>query len=389
MGNLQKQMFRRKIDIIREYVFMISFSVLLVIHCLENTALVYNADSWMSMLYTLKKIIYLLLVAKIVFLSTFSIIELFVTVVVLVIMGVGYYCCGDFGLLELGIILVSAKDIDIKHISQPYFYIKGFAIPLTIFAWRIGVIPTLYYKNENGFYNTMGFCHRNVLGANITILCIAWFFLRYNKVGWSDIIIWSVLARTVYILAYSRSSTIIILLTVMSVSFFRLHESRILPGKISYAMLSNTVIIFLVISITCTLLYSNKSVVWKYVDAIFTRRFSFSKYCLSTYGISIWGQKIPFVNSLQAQKLGSDKLILDNAYTRAIIYYGLLPGGLFLWVNNLVIKTAWLKKDGAAVICLVIMAIYGLSERYMMDAYYQLPLILAYRYCFSSKGQKY
>lgn len=386
MGNSQNYIVQRRVEATREWIFCISFAILLVIHCFENTALIYNNYSWIGILYTTKKLLYLVLLCKIVFLSNFTFVEMILTAAYLLISGVGYYFCDDVALLELGIILFSAKDIPTQQIARIYIFIKSISIPLTIIAWKANIIPTLYYRNGNGYYNTLGFCHRNVLGANIAILCITWLLVRYKQISWKDIMIWIALAGIAYKLAYSRTSTIMILLAIVMVVLFKFWGTTIFTNRELSMIIPNIVVILFLISLIGTIFYNTDNTYWKVIDAIFTRRFSSCNYCFSKFGISILGQKIPFVSSLQAQKLGIDKLILDNSYARAAIYYGLIPGGIILIMNHILLKKAWIKNNGAVVICIALMAIYGLSERYMMDIYYQLPLIVAYQFCFLDEG---
>ena len=48
--------------------------------------------------------------------------------------------------------------------------------------------------------------------------------------------------------------------------------------------------------------------------------------------------------------------------------------------------TALKKRSGKMIFCLGIFAIYGLSERYMLDVYYQFPLLLAWcKYFFKDR----
>ena len=92
----------------------------------------------------------------------------------------------------------------------------------------------------------------------------------------------------------------------------------------------------------------------------------------------MFGHHIPFVSSIQAQNEDVKKLILDNAYMRALLYYGAIPGTLFLTAYYRALYWSCKKEDCALLVSLIAFAVYGLSERYMLDVFYQFPLLIAY-----------
>ena len=87
-----------------------------------------------------------------------------------------------------------------------------------------------------------------------------------------------------------------------------------------------------------------------------------------------------FVSSMEAQLSGIAKLILDISYIRVILYYGLIPAVMFFYVYLKVIRSSFDRKDGAVLAGLFFLAVYGVSERYMLDVYYQFPFLIAFRY---------
>lgn len=360
--------------------FMALFSVLLIIHCIENTSLIYSDVSWMNWVYFLKKGVYLVLIVKILFFSSYSRNELIALGVILVIAFASFVGSGDFGLFELFLLAIAAKKVEPRTIVSCFLVIKGLAIVFTLLFWKIGLIPTLYYRNGSGFYNTFGFCHRNVLGANIAILCLAWFFLRYQKLKLADVVLWVAIGFGMYRLIYSRSSLAVVLLVSVCVYLFRRMERMLLNIRNMRPVVLCAFLALLILSLICMVCYSESSTFWTALDRLFTTRLSSANYCYREFGLTLFGQTIPFVSSLQAQILQISKLILDNAYCRAILYYGMIPAAMFFFLYGKLLKHSFEKKDGALLISLLLLAVYGLSERYMMDAYYQFPFVAAFQY---------
>lgn len=361
-----------------EPVFWLSMILLLVIDSIENTSVIYSNSSWLTAMYLFRNLLYLVLIAKIVFLSVYKKEEMIGVVITGIIGFASLLGSGDFALFKLVIVIIAAKDVDFHKFVKVFAIIKGTAVVLTLLFWRIGILGTLYYQDDKvGYYNTYGFCHRNVLGANVAILCLAWFYLKYRRLKIQDVIVWSAVAAVFYRLAASRTSLLIMMLTIVGVYLFQKKEQLIMNYPKTRKILLWGFVSIVFLCILCTIFYVRYNFFWEIIDKIFTKRIRFAHYCFKEYGLSLFGQRIPFVSSIQAQNGDIDKLILDNAYMRALLYYGIIPGAFYLFSYFKALEMSFLKKDCALVVSLVIFAVYGLSERYMLDICYQFPLIVA------------
>lgn len=361
-----------------EPVFWLSMILLLVIDSIENTSVIYSNSSWLTAMYLFRNLLYLVLIAKIVFLSVYKKEEMIGVVITGIIGFASLLGSGDFALFKLVIVIIAAKDVDFHKFVKVFAIIKGTAVVLTLLFWRIGILGTLYYQDDKvGYYNTYGFCHRNVLGANVAILCLAWFYLKYRRLKIQDVIVWSAVAAVFYRLAASRTSLLIMMLTIVGVYLFQKKEQLIMNYPKTRKILLWGFVSIVFLCILCTIFYVRYNFFWEIIDKIFTKRIRFAHYCFKEYGLSLFGHRIPFVSSIQAQNGDIDKLILDNAYMRALLYYGIIPGVFYLFSYFKALEMSFLKKDCALVVSLVIFAVYGLSERYMLDVCYQFPLIVA------------
>ncbi len=363
-----------------ELFFLLVFSALLVIHCIENTSLVYSGYLWLDGMYSLRLLLYLAVLVKLIFYSSYHVNDLIALAVILLIAVISYSKCGDSDIFELFLLAAAAKDVNPRHIVTLFFVIKSCALLLTMVLWKCGILPTLYYDNGSSYYNTYGFCHRNVLGANIVVLCLAWFFLRYDRLKLRDVILWVAIALGVYRLVYSRSSIIIIILIAICTYLFRQTEDFIFRRRYMRTVFLCAMMMLILISLWWMLCYSSTSAFWQTLDSFFTTRIKSANYCYETYGLSLFGQEIPFVSSLQAQLLDITKLILDNAYARLFLYYGIVPAVVYFYLYFRMLGCAFDTKNGAILMSLFLFAVYGLSERYMLDAYYQFPFLIAFWY---------
>ena len=360
--------------------FLTIFTMLLAIHCIGNTSLIYFGGYWLDDIYLFKRLLYVLLLVKIVFFSSYRPREMLKLIAVLLIALGSALGSGDFGLFELFLLAVAAKNVEPKTIVRWFASIKGGALLITIGLWKAGVLPQLNYWNGNGYYNTLGFCHRNVLGANIAILCMCWFYLRYDRLKLWDVLAWAAIGVGFYFVAYSRSGAVIVLLVSMGVFLFRKTDRFWLGSHKTGYIAAYGLLALLGVSLWCMLSYSPYSAFWTNLDKLFTTRLKSANYCFEEYGLSLFGQEIPFVSSMEAQFQQTSKLILDNAYCRLLLYYGLVPACMFILVYMRLLTRTLQARDGALFISLMLLAVYGLSERYMLDAFYQFPMVVAFQY---------
>lgn len=384
---------KRYLDVVNsslpDRVFWISFLLLLIIHCIENTSVIYADAAWVQRMYIFRNLLYIALLVKIGFLSSYKTKELICGAIFFFVGFASLLGSRDFGLLEFFIVMFAIKDQAPKKLVTVFALIKGSALLITPLLWRLGILSALYYQDDVvGYYNTYGFCHRNVLGANVAVLCLAWFYLRYQILNVLDVILWTIIGLVTYKFSVSRTSVIIIFLIVFGMYFFRKRQKFFMHLPYMRKIIFWGFTGLLLVSIIGTVFYSKDSSVWKFIDSIFTKRFHFSNYCFEEYGLSLFGQNISFVSSMEAQNSDTAKLILDNAFMRAILYYGIIPGALFLWTYFKALDTSFRKRDCALLLSLAVFAVYGMSERYMLDVYYQFPLLIAWNKYYFRKDQK-
>lgn len=360
-----------------ELVFLPTFILLIAIHCLENTSLNYYKPAWMSAVYLYRNLLYVVLLGKIVFLSVYREKELWAILGALLAAALCYKCTRDMQMLEWAIIAIAAKDIPRPKLLYAFLLTKSICIALTLLLHEAGILPTLYYLNGSGpIYNTMGFCHRNVLGANIAILCLGWFYLRFRQIGTMDVLFWVVLSAVTYFLAISRTSLIIMVMIIAVMCLFHKLEPQLSKPSPSRWIFTIGFGSLLLLCLICSIFYDKDGPVWMLLDDLFTKRLTFANRVLEEFGLSLFGQDLPFVTTMAAQTSDATPLILDNSYMRALLYFGVIPGLLFLGLYALVIWRSCQKGRCALVACLMVMAVFGISESYMLDVFYNFPLIL-------------
>lgn len=365
-------------------VFWVSFVLLLLFHCVGNTSVIYSDYTWLSWMYAVRNLVYLVLLFKIVFLTAYRKKELFIIFVVFLIGFMSVIKSGSFGIFELFLIMISAKDKNPRNIVAVFAWVKAISILTTLLLAQLEILETLYYLDDAvGSYSTYGFCHRNVLGANVVVVCLAWFYIRYGKIKLRESLAWLIVSIITYQLALSRTSLIVMLLTIVIFGICQKFDNQIRQLKHLNIVVFVGFLLVVAGVIVCTIIYNGEYMIWDLIDSIFTKRFYYANYCYEEYGFSLFGQNLPFVSSLEQQTEGVTKLILDNSYMRALLYYGCIPGGILLVIYSIALSVSVNKRDYALMFSLIIFAFYGLSETYMIDAFYQFPIIVSWALLFS------
>ena len=361
-----------------DFIFLSVFSLLMIIHCIENTSVTYLKADWLKDMYLFRNFLYLVLLAKIAFFIKRDVKEIFFTGIFLLIGFLSFLGSKDFGLFELFIVICAAKGVAPRALVNIFAVIKSSALFLTVLLYAIGILPALYYSDDVfGYFNTYGFCHRNVLGANVALLCLIWFYRRYGRLKFRDLFLWGFLTVITYLMAWSKTSLLITSIIILGFYVFQCLQDKITAIP-SFSMLVLLVFAALVVaSVACTILYEPNASFWRTLDRFFIKRIRFAHFCFDEYGLTPFGYEIPFTSSMTAQSSNIDKLILDNSYARVLLFYGIIPGTCFLSKYFLSVKHALSDKNFALMLALMVFAVYGLSERYMLDVYYNFPLLIA------------
>ena len=371
-------------------IFWVVFVVLLIVQSIENTSLIYQEDTgWLSGMYSLRNAMYLVLLIKAGFMSRYRTAELWGVGLLLVVAALTFLYSDDFTVMEFVLIAIAAKDCRPRSVVAVFGAVKTAALALTLGLYAAGALPTLLYENgSKDAYNTFGFVHRNVLGANIAVLCLIWVVLRYRKLKLWDLVLWCAIGAGSYFLAYSRTSLMIMILVIFGAYLFRFLEPWMekIPHFPRYVCAA--ILLLFAVSFIGTVFFEAESEFWALVDSVFTKRLRFANQCLEKFGMSLFGQELPFVSSMTAQLADTEKLILDNSYMRSLLYNGTVPCIVFFAWYLFSARRACTRDGMPLVFGLLVFAVYGMSERYMLDVHYNFPLLAATVCCFAHPDRR-
>lgn len=237
-------------------------------------------------------------------------------------------------------------------------------------VWGSGII-----KHAYGFY------HPNTLGILCFAILVEWLYLRYEKMKITEWILIFVIAYLMYRIAASRTATYTF--SIILVMFFVAQRwSRFFELKISKAILILLTAIFAGISWWILFLYIKGNTIAQAINSLTTQRLRYAANFYAEYGISVFGKNIEFVSSRAAQLQGISSEILDMAYVRGPILFGIIFSAI-VFIGYMILVKKCLDNDGGIrgmniglALFVTYYVILGLGENYLLNPVYCVPMIL-------------
>jgi len=234
----------------------------------------------------------------------------------------------------------------------------------------LGFIITCYFCNitydvmKNISYasgNSLGTGHSNVIAALLLNLSLLHTYNYLKEKSSIAVLYILAVAGVVWKITNSRTSTILLVSFAIMLVIYNIT----LKSHTQIILNALKILIIIVIIGSVYLMINNGQ--FHYIrDTSFSVRFSQANIILQQYGVNLFGSKIEFISTIEASKLGIVALILDNAYLRLFLYYGIVPTILFVAVIIRVLKNTTKRKDYLFLIMITVFIIGGFMEKYIL-----------------------
>lgn len=350
-----------------EKLYLISLGLLLVFYNTTSTTFDITTVAYLSQICSLARYTLLLIIGlKALFLSDYNLKEFIIISVIGIILLVGAYLTKENALLFSMILIIGAKNCDIKKIAKVYFY-TYIAIALIVFVlYFCGILPEFgMYRGDSARF-AMGFNHPNLLGRLILVIAISEIIMCKDKLSKLHYISLILMALFVYLVPQCRSA--FLCLSVMII-FLIINRFNKLNNKFFKTLFLSAIPILAIASLVCAILYNPNSSTWEIINTFSSSRIYYSNIAYKLFGYtSVLGQNvIPFLDNVT--------LIIDNCYIRLICEFGIIALYLFCYINVATIKKAFYNKRFNIAIILVIMGLFGIFELHSYVAIYNLALL--------------
>lgn len=280
----------------------------------------------------------------------------------------------DRSLLIYVLFVILAQYMDIDKLLR-YDIILKLCILVAIVGMCILGITSNFNAVINGNYKqSWGFSHPNVFTGYICIVLLEWLCIRYKKMRWYEWLFIFGSLLVVMQIGGGRTSIYtfigILLLFVFATYFPKLFFLK--PVKIAFTVI---VPIMAVLSFWVARLYNQGNPTAIALNALLTNRIRFSAYFLNTYDLQLFGQEIEYVSSRTSHMTGVAAEILDNAYVRCILDWGILFFLIFIIAYIFLIRKLLKSERIELVLFCLFFVLLGFGETYMLKPIYNLSLL--------------
>ena len=206
------------------------------------------------------------------------------------------------------------------------------------------------------------------------MISIEFIYIHRNKFKYIYLI--PLFAVVIFIIYYtdSRASALLLILFIIYCLFSKT-LSKFFDININKKVFTNIFLILTILSFIMAYLYRINNQLGIILNELFTTRIQFIDYYLNNYNITLFGNKLLLISSENAKLLGVSPLILDNLFAYLLLRYGLVSFLIIMIFYNKSIKIAYKHNNKFLVAILVLLAIYGLMEKYPIHIVYNCFII--------------
>lgn len=288
---------------------------------------------------------------------------------------------GADALLETGLLIAGANDIDYRKILKVYLIVE---IPMTIcamIAGYTGVITNLVYHRGEQVRMSFGFVYPTDFAAGIIFMVTAWVVLRQVRCTWIEIglMIISVILFEKY--CDVRNSEIVMMILIICVVYLKIRNKLAAKKGKEYTPSLLLKILCLVapyglagFMILVSRFYRPDIEWMAKLNTLFSTRLSLGKEVFDRYDIQIWGQDIPMRGNGGSTEVVADYFFIDSSYVNILMRLGLVAFILVMLIISIImIKNL---NHTYMLMAMAIVCIHSVMEHHMFEVYYDVFLML-------------
>lgn len=275
--------------------------------------------------------------------------------------------------LLLTLFVMSARGIEFHKILKWDFMIKTIFLILIV-----GLCLAGFVDNHSGYFNgtfkqAWGFNHPNTFGAFCYIVLIEYAVLKWKEIKPFHFICIGLIGIGIMYISGSRTMGYTFFFVYILLILYKVKPSLINAFKIGFIIITP---LLYFISFMAVRMY-NAGVPWVVkLDSIFTTRISSAAMFLKLYDLKLWGQEIKMVPTHLARMTNTKSMILDNAYIRWTLIYGILFMLFFCVLYMLLMNNLFKHKLIEYAIFSLYFILIGIGESFMINIAFNTTLLL-------------
>lgn len=281
----------------------------------------------------------------------------------------------DKTLLILTLFVMSSRGLTFKKIIKLDMIVKATILFLVVGSCLLGIIDN-YSADINGtFKQSFGFSHPNNLGGLCYIILCEFMMLNWKDLKLRHFVCIICLGFGVILISGSRTMGYTFFLIYFLLLLYR-HFPRLYTLKLIRLLFIIAMPVMFFTSFTLVKMYDEHNKLAIKLNDILTTRISLASNFLKMYDVKLWGQEVEMISTRAAEKLHVRPMILDNAYVKGTLLYGLLFM-IFLTIAYMLLMNYFFKakKVEYAIFSLYFILI-GIGESYMLNIVFNTTLLL-------------
>ncbi len=300
-------------------------------------------------------------------------ITLRVFLAVTVPLGITVLLVRDTALLVLLCLLLAAPGLDLRRIVR-----VDLAVRICLFAGIVslslaGIIDNYTAEINGSLKQALGFSHPNTFAIYGFCILMEWLYLRYDRLRRYDLVGITVLAAVLFRISASRTA-LCAFLPAMALVLVMKRCPRIIENRLFRRVCCLFPALLAAASLVGVFLYSRGVGLFVRLNSLLTGRLSLAWSMLSSYGFSLFGQRVTTTGTRTTEASGSFTAV-DMSFIRIPVCYGLIALALLLLGYGLLTRRTLRCGDAALLTVLIFFFLLGFMESYFYRAAYNFTLI--------------
>lgn len=324
----------------------------------------------------------LLLILSFFYAKTISVYELIFIMGILFLGTITSYIVKGSEPVMMVMYVISTRKINPYQILKTIFIVNLCLFSINYFLFKLNIL--MDYQNFSIFKHSFGYNHPNQLGVSIfTLITISIVFL-FKKINECNVVQYRyiLLQIPLIMLLLQSGSRGAESATLITYSMFAL--LLIFKNRVKVTLWISIVVLVIVVSFSIYSMNDSVNTVGSFLyklNEVFTQRIQLNNYFYEKYGITFLGQKVEYT---LVPNFASNYAIIDNAYVKLLINYGLIYSFFILIYNAALIKKLGDRRYLGLLIPLVSFIVYGAVEQGYLQ--YWVNFSMLFGSVFFSKG---
>ncbi len=274
---------------------------------------------------------------------------------------VSYFATERNEIIRIVAFVAAAKDINLKNVMKITFYVTLTGVVCLMGLSILGIYGkmTIVDGNFRGAGAPLeryciGLGHPNALHCMFWALVTLGIYLYFERVKWYHLLILEAANIGLYLLTMSRTGMISVTFTVLAALIFSVAPS--LKEKRWVYVLGGLTVLGCVFFSLVIAKYGYHQGPFSWMDRFVTGRVR-------------WGYFYGNINMWSLFSVPENVNYFDMGFMRLFYWYGFIPGAVFVLVNCLQVFWSYRKKDAAALLMIVLFAVYTVFEAHAVSVY--------------------